>query len=1026
MSGLRPLLLSGLIVLVLIVVIVVVALLILPETDFVRNEVRDGLQNATNQNVTLGGVKVSISFPNLINLSLEGISLTSKQGQSLLSAERVFLAPSLISLLRQEIAIKSMVIEGLRIFIRRTPDGTIEGVFPPLPVHDTGPVPENVAQQPREPDSNITHSGRGEARGDHQPSQIKWSVNTIKFVNGRVDWIDRKIVPGQETVVFINEFNGFINQEKSGDPFSFNFTGKMSNDKLSAGSLKVDGFVRPAPDLSGLEQAVVNLHLDSIQLKIVDPYASPWIPEADKFSIHVLDFQVNWEKGKPGQISVKTQVKANSPEIAQVNIKAEVVTAHDFSGIEQIRGTGETDVLPLRFFKTFIPPQIPLSPDKGTIKAEVLGTWTKVQNWKLQGALGLENASPSESFSALGNQVRVWLQVKLDPDTLVLDNLEISAPNKLVSLTGTISKPYSESPILDLRGEAVAHAQWIKNLGTQLPETLKVIGSIPLKGSLKGGLEDLRVDMVGDVTSLGIEWFPYLEKPQGTKGSLSVKGKFFYGRDPVKKVPAPEFFLHLGFSGISLGMRPKGQWLAGANLQFDSRLLLKINGSDLTDAVLSVGKGQNIGDILSAKGSISDLGSNHPRIDCNAILNFDHTLLSQSGFEVPSDTTIGGKASVKTRISGTAANMEWSVHLPLTHLDLSVGKFFRKSNGTTGDLSASGKWSDGELVLGKSNLILPGLVASGQGNVRDKNGSFSGLTLEVKKAELKEISKLVPAVASMGLSGLLEARFRVTQSGKGIVQTGTIRLLEVDYHPENSVVSLEKMKGSLEIDGNSLQIPQVTGSIKGTVDAPLKIKGKLNQVESVENLNGSLVLEIGQGTLKADLLKTLMNQAQTLIGTSVNSSVLSIGDLLEIQSGTASIQLESGTARTEDLKFKGPSLSLGAVGRLRLGSLDLDALAYIQTVVAVGNVLQRVPAVQKLIKQHEGLLKITGLDKELKRFGIEAPDAGSTKPGEPETVKTPVNVIVKLRGPITKPDVTPVLESALDKNTVSRLKSLVN
>ena len=84
MSGLRPLLLSGLIVLVLIVVIVVVALLILPETDFVRNEVRGGLQNATNQNVTLGGVKVSISFPNLINLSLEGISLTSKQGQSCL------------------------------------------------------------------------------------------------------------------------------------------------------------------------------------------------------------------------------------------------------------------------------------------------------------------------------------------------------------------------------------------------------------------------------------------------------------------------------------------------------------------------------------------------------------------------------------------------------------------------------------------------------------------------------------------------------------------------------------------------------------------------------------------------------------------------------------------------------------------------------------------------------------------------------------------------------------------------------
>jgi hypothetical protein len=89
-------------------------------------------------------------------------------------------------------------------------------------------------------------------------------------------------------------------------------------------------------------------------------------------------------------------------------------------------------------------------------------------------------------------------------------------------------------------------------------------------------------------------------------------------------------------------------------------------------------------------------------------------------------------------------------------------------------------------------------------------------------------------------------------------------------------------------------------------------------------------------------------------------------------------------------------------------------------------VLGKIPAVQKLVKQNEELLKITGLDKELKRLGIESTDSGSEKAAQPESPKENVTVIVRLRGPVSDCKVMPVFESALDKSTVSRLKALIN
>jgi hypothetical protein len=72
------------------------------------------------------------------------------------------------------------------------------------------------------------------------------------------------------------------------------------------------------------------------------------------------------------------------------------------------------------------------------------------------------------------------------------------------------------------------------------------------------------------------------------------------------------------------------------------------------------------------------------------------------------------------------------------------------------------------------------------------------------------------------------------------------------------------------------------------------------------------------------------------------------------------------------------------------------------------------------------LLAATGLDKELKRIGIDVSDTKEAKSGGSDAVKTPVTMILKLKGPASSPHVAPVLENTIEKGTLSKLKSLMN
>src|SRR5208283_1245693 len=105
MRHFRRILIVLLLLAALFVTAVVVGIRFLPETDLIRSRVQDQLSTLTGQGVTLESLKVSWSFPRLISLNVEGISIASQDGKKLASADKLILIPSLALLLKKEVAV---------------------------------------------------------------------------------------------------------------------------------------------------------------------------------------------------------------------------------------------------------------------------------------------------------------------------------------------------------------------------------------------------------------------------------------------------------------------------------------------------------------------------------------------------------------------------------------------------------------------------------------------------------------------------------------------------------------------------------------------------------------------------------------------------------------------------------------------------------------------------------------------------------------------------------------------------------
>jgi hypothetical protein len=983
--------------------IVVVAVIVLPETELVRNGLQEKLHQITGQDVRLGSIKMSGSFPKLVSLTVKDVVVTSPDGQRLLLADKVILTPELAALLKREISVESITIKGLHTSTRRAVDGTIINAFIPVPVSS--------------PKMRISAPGEGE-KGSGQDSLqtppvspgLKWSVNSVALEDCALDWIDQYVVAGKQTSISITHLNGFMKRQEAANGFSISLTGKISNEKEANSPFTIGGLVHLSDDLSGLQRASVSVSSESLVIDPFSPYLPPWGSAVRQLKVVAVDAKVDWEKGKPGRVLLKTESKGP----LQVKANADASLAPGFAALERVNGTCEASGIPLAFMKSFVSDKLPFNLEKGTLTASLQGSRAGAGSWQVSGSAQLEGLVPVGSLTKIAPSMNLRAKGTLNPERLIIEQAELADQTTFVRLGGEVSAPLTDSRILNLQGEITVQPKWFKSFGVQLPQEIQITGPIPVHGRIKGKSNSPSLDLLADISGLRIE-SPYLEKTSGSKGSIGIKGKFFpwHSEHPT---------VSLRLQAARLGGGPHA--LAKAAVQMDSTILIKLNSLDLKDAVLKIKRSPDNGDLLTATGSLTNLGTADTRIECNAALTVDKETFALTG--LGSDVVLGGSSVLKAKLSGTPFAMNWSVDLTANNVDLAVQKSFKKPAGVAALLKASGKWNGDTLDLTDGNLVLPGLALHARGRITDRTGQFREATLEIKRLELKDFLRLLPSVSATGLSGPLDGTIHLKNSGGHVLPYGTFHARGVDFRPSNAGLHVEKITGTLEPSGTSLTIPELKGKLTGTIEAPVKLKGKLSNVPDLSSLDGHLALQGGPGSIRAEALRKIFNQVE-LVGKILGPlTQQETADFLELKYLSSDINIKSGIATTDNFKIKGPALAAGAIGSLRLTSSDLDLIAAIRGATAVGTAIGKIPGVPELIKKHEGLLKATGLDKELKRFGIEVPGSDK-KNGEAQNQSkaTPITVILKIQGPSSGPRMIPMLESTMDKGSLTRLKSLL-
>ena len=660
------------------------------------------------------------------------------------------------------------------------------------------------------------------------------------------------------------------------------------------------------------------------------------------------------------------------------------------------------------------------------MKAKIKGEWNKEAPWKLQGVATLENIISAGMFKGISHPLRLDAEFRVDPDNLFLDKTEIWESNRLASIIGRIEKPFSNDRIMDLAGNTIIRPQWLHDFGINLPKDIDMKGSIVIQAHAHGRTDAPLIDLTGDMTNVAVRWVPYLEKPAGNGARVSLKGKMNPATDKKNSLTGFNGEVHLNMVGTNVRFADNVPWFQKSAINFNSKLLFHGKTVDLKNASVAMKSGPASGEMLSATANIIGLGSN-PKFEGSALARINSEIMSFLGIEKSAGLALKGDSNLKGSFIGDTNQINWTLELPLNNLDISANKTFRKPIGVPGHVKASGKWSRDSLALTSSQIMLPGVSVVAEGQLNERNGNLKNMRVELKKANAKDIAKFIPAMDGYKISGPLEALFHIRPGEKGIVASSTVRLLSVDLHPDKSALSLEKIQGKIEIQGTNLVADDIAARVQGAIEGPLKAKLTLNNISSLDDMFGRVSLQIGSGLFKAEQLRNLLNQAKILIGTLLNPAVLEQrSDLMEFESLTGDFDVKSRTAYTENLRLKGQGFSLGVVGKLRLDTLSIDAVAGIHTITAAGEVLGKIPGVQEFVKKHEDLLKITGLDKELKRLGIQAPTDQETKPDTQGPVKTPVTVIVRLKGPASSPEALPILETAVDKETLARLKSLLH
>ncbi|MGD9817208.1 MAG: AsmA-like C-terminal region-containing protein [Desulfomonilaceae bacterium] len=1000
--------------------------LLLPSNEWIKNNIETKISEATNTQVKFDDISFGLDFPGPIKVVAKNLKVSGASGRENLLIETIEMKPSIMSIIQGRIAISSINLQGVRNRITILSDGSVDYPFVPVPVtmETTKTLePQQQAQKTHEetqPPSKTTESAQ-------TPSGFSLSIESVRARDVTVEFADLRGSPKQDTTIVFELSNVDLKQSGSPQAFSVDISGKGHvKNKQTALKFSGSGPVKLNKSLDGIETLNFRLNLDHADMAVLTTLKPDLAEFVDKLSLSKSVLNLEYKPTQGPIVSFDGSVLHDSDRTAPLKLKAKANLSDNMAGVESLELGGEAQNTPLAILLQPLNNKAQFSPE-GKFSGKFLVKLNETGQLSTVAELQTHNTNIFTDLGIPINNPAINLKVAGTSDEAQIQQLEIQDQIGSLDLAGRIVKPFEENRQLDLKADCLLKSAEKALANFSAPDSLSLKGPIRIEGWLKGALNKASFEMHADANQSAINIYKQLTKAPGKKASLWLKGNFSQSGAPQNPSLGLDAICSLDLNGATLLTSQTSQALNNMNISGKSGLLFTRKNLELKDFDIHLRREGASKPVATIRGSAGGLMTGSLKSVANINANLDTQLVTALGLDNSGTLKIEGPVSINTKVNQSGNSYSFSLESPLKGLDVSYEKLFRKKAGIDGSVSVTGVYSKNLTNLRSVLLSLPGVSLDASGTISDTKNNPSQISLKIAEMDLKKLSSLVPEIADDNLAGKCRAQITLRNEKTNWVPSGDVRLDSVNYRPDKSMVFFDGISGSIKLKGTNLDEINLDGRVKGFVEAPIKLSGQLQNVNAVENISGNLSADMGKGVIRFQNFKGSIAKSQPIVG-ALGLALLNNPNIAspEFSYIKGDFRISRGVARTDNLKQVGGDLKSAIVGSIDLKNQTVNAILAAKAMVHPPDQLGKIPAVKELVKKSEGLLKIVGLDKELKKLGI---DSGDSKPAENQqanSAKVPVNLIFKVAGNTDGPSVTPILENSLDANTANKLKALVN
>lgn len=997
----------------------------LPSSDWLRSGIESKIAEASNTKVTIGSFSVGLSLRGPVRVSASDVMVKGLHGQETLLVKQVEMTPSLSGMIQGRISISSIEMESVKALVTIDPHGAYQYPFVPLPIKTEGDQTTadsawQSAQQLSSADPDKTQPS------GNVGSQIAWSINSVRATDVTLELVDMRTVstPDRRVTLGIAEIN--LRQAGSANTFDIIINGATLRQSENIVS-KFNGLgpLRLNETLDGIEKVDFQLNIDSADFASISGFIPKFGEAFKQLTVTGARLDLGYAASSGTKIGFRGSVSHATGPSAPLKIAASCRFPSDFSAVTDIEVNGEASKVPLLMFAPLAGAAAP-SFGAGLWSGTFSFNQNSTGEWSIGSDLQLENVHLlPESGLGIKNPT---ISILADGTWESMDLRELNANDHSVAmkLSGRIIRPLSDSRVLDLNADFLfrSPANVLKNLVGA--SEIEIKGPLRLNGSIKGPANKSNFELQADMRQCSLDFSGKLSKPAEKKWLLWLKGAISTPENIKGATPQIDALFGTELHGVNVTSGHAKPVTGELGFNARSRFLYGTQGIDFREFDVELKRNKSANFLIKIRGSAIGLSKGAAKVTASVQTNFDAQLLSLLGLDDSGNLKIDGQTTISTKLNQSKNAYTFSIEAPLKNLDISYDKTFGKKAGVDGSLIVSGNYSGNVTTLSSSSLSLPGLAASATGTIANKKNGLTEIDLKLKEVDLKKLTSVLPELAKQDLAGRCRAQLILKNDKSDFLPTGSIQIESLQFKPEKSMVFFDSVAGSAKINGKNLDDISLDGRVRGFVEAPIRCYGSLQDIYGIENLKGNISANIGHGAIKLQHFKGNMAKPQAVIS-ALGASLLNNPNIAspEFSYIRGDFAINRGIAQTENLEQVGGDLRSAIVGSIDLRNNNINAALWVKAMISPPEQIGKIPAVRELVKKHEGILKMTGLDKELKKLGIESGDQKSPDSGQSKPAKHPINMIFRLSGNAGDAQVMPTFENSLGEPLSSKLKALI-